>query len=315
MIIIKKAGNYIRRKVFSSVILEDGTERLFSVNEVQKEYSAHKRKQNRKIARATQNAEMHANRAAKKADKAAKELIKGNLDQAEILSKSAEKQVKASHIAAAQGSDFVKKAANQRPSIKTAEGLSIGNQGVGEMKVKASNGSVVMEKTAPKASGANKVKINTGSTSAPKIVIKDAAGKTKVNTDMVSTKVKATNAMAKAGKFLKKNKKAVVAGTVGAGLIAAGTIAAKKVQDKKKAEKVFSKIENKKDMKIAAGHAALGGINSFIAYDLAKHAKKSGGKGVMGKLSAVGAATGAGNAIYHTYKAGKHIKSATKKDK
>lgn len=250
MIIIKKAGNYIKRKVFSSVILEDGTERLFSVNEVQKEYSAHKRKQNRKIARATQNAEMHANRAAKKADKAAKELIKGNLGQAEILSKSAEKQVKASHIAAAQGSDFVKKAANQRSSIKTAEGLSIGNQGVGEMKVKAGNGTVVMEKTAPKASGASKVKVSTGSTSAPKTVVKDAAGNTKVNTNTVRVKAKSTGTAAKVGKFLKKNKKAVIAGTVGAGLLTAGTIAAKKVRDKQKAEKVFSKIENKKKILI-----------------------------------------------------------------
>lgn len=313
--IIKKAANYIRRKVFTSVIDKNGTERLFSVNEEQKEYSAHKRKQNRKIARATQNAEMHANRAAKKADKAAKELMKGNLEQAEALSKSAQKQVRASNIAANQGADVVKRAAKQRSSIATEKGLVIGNQGAGDMKVKASNSSVVMEKTAPKASGANKVRVNTGSTSAPKTVIKDAAGKTKVNTSIVSAKAKATEAAAKAGKFLKKNKKAVIAGTLGAGLIAGGTIAAKKIHDKKKAEKVFSKIEKKEDKKKAAGHAVMGGINGVLAYDLAKHAKKLGGKGTMGKISTIGAVAGTGNAIYHTYKAGKHIKSATKKDK
>lgn len=68
---------YIRRKVFSKVMDENGEEKLFSVT--QKEFGAKERKQNKKLVDAQKNAQMQAGRASKaqaRVDKMA-EILKG----------------------------------------------------------------------------------------------------------------------------------------------------------------------------------------------------------------------------------------------
>lgn len=129
----------------------------------EREFSAHKRKQNRRIAAAQHNAEMQANRAAKKANKAIVEAANGNLEKAEILNKSAERLNRASQIDSTRVTDEITKASRQRKSIVTnPEGLAISNQGAGNMIVNSKDGVVSATRVTPEQSGAIKVSTKSG---------------------------------------------------------------------------------------------------------------------------------------------------------
>lgn len=163
----------------------------------EREFSAHKRKQNRRVAAAQHNAEMHTNKAAKKVKEAQEALMKGEVEKAEALTKSAEKANRAAQIDANRAADEVTKIAKTRKSIvNNPDGLKISNQGAGEMVVKKQGGVVSISKV-------NKPAISVGN----------------------------------AGKFYRDNKKAllITAGITTAGTL--GGVAYKKYKDNKKDKK------------------------------------------------------------------------------
>ena len=118
---------YIRRKVFSILTDEVGDERLFSVNEtlIQKEFGAHKRKQNRKAANNARYVEINANKAAKAKERAAKELAKGNIEAAEKAIEKASRHATQSSASASQLSEITDKIGKTRKSVDSQKGLTI----------------------------------------------------------------------------------------------------------------------------------------------------------------------------------------------
>lgn len=158
---------YIRRKVFSIIEVE-GEERLFSVTELeQKEFGAHKRKQNRKLERSLHNAEMHANRAAKAEAKASKivsnplNLVDENkMAEAENLAKKSQKAAAASKHSAKQAADTVKNISKTRKSVNADSGLNIKNQGGGDINIgRDKSGSVTATRYSNPKSGNSRVKV------------------------------------------------------------------------------------------------------------------------------------------------------------
>ena len=208
---------YIRRKVFSRIQDENGEIKLF----------AKTRKQNRKLARAQHNSEMHTNKAAKKAKKAQEAVLKGDLEQAEVLTKSAEKANRAAQIDANRAADEVAKISKTRKSAVTnPEGLKISNQGAGELVV-SKQGDVVTK--APKSSGQ--------STSTVKVTRKSSPVKSKVGFEakvpeviIESPKGKILNdeRLIKAGKFIEKNKKPLMVAAAATTAATLGGVAYKK---------------------------------------------------------------------------------------
>lgn len=247
---------YIRRKVFSHIQNEDGEVKLFSTTDYEmndskevirmfaekqeREFSAHKRKQNRRIAAAQHNAEMHANKAAKKANKAIVEAANGNLEKAEILNKSAERLNRAAQIDSTRVADEITKASRQRKSIVTnPEGLAISNQGAGNMIVNSKDGVVSTTRVTPEQSGAIKVSTKTKSTGgigskakAPEVIIETPKGK-EINTESLRRKIKTNEKMIKAGKFLEKNKKPLMVAAAATTAATLGGVAYKKYKDNK----------------------------------------------------------------------------------
>ena len=118
---------YIRRKVFSILADEVGNEKLFSVNEtlIQKEFGAHKRKQNRKAANKAKYVEINANKAAKAKERAAKELANGNIEAAEKAIEKASRHATQSGASASQLSEMTDKIGKTRKSIDSQQGLTI----------------------------------------------------------------------------------------------------------------------------------------------------------------------------------------------
>lgn len=215
------------------------------LNLQEREFSAHKRKQNRRIAAAQHNAEMHANKAAKKTNKAIVEAANGNLEKAEILNKSAERLNRAAQIDSTRVADEITKASRQRKSIATnPEGLIISNQGAGDLVVKAQDGTVTSTMKSPKSSGQSSsvVKV-TRKTSipkakvgfdakAPEVIIETPKGK-KISTEQVSKKIMNNEKMIKVGKFLKKNKKPLMIAAAATTATLGGGVAYKKYKDNK----------------------------------------------------------------------------------
>lgn len=123
---------YVRRKIFSVLVDEKGEERLFSVNETyleQREFGAHKRKQNRKAARDAKYIEINANKAAKAEVRAVKALENNNLEAAEKAVANAERHAAQSNISANRLSERADKIAKTRNSIDSKEGLTIKKEG------------------------------------------------------------------------------------------------------------------------------------------------------------------------------------------
>ena len=230
------------------IIFRNIEERLF----------AHKRKQNRRMAAASHNAEMHANRANKKANKANKALLKGNLEQAEQLNATAEKSLRAAKIDSNRVADEVVKASKQRKSISnTPAGLAISNQGAGNMVVSKNEvGNVRTVRVSPKKSGnivttttANKVPTDKvvskevakqSAKVSPKVIVENtkSTGKTiKTSTDLVAKKVGRTKKAIDFGKSVKGlSPKAKIALGLGTAAVVGGATAYK--LSKKKTEKV-----------------------------------------------------------------------------
>lgn len=211
----------------------------------EREFSAHKRKQNRRIAAAQHNAEMQANRAAKKAKKATEELLEGNIEAAESLNKSAEKHTRAAQNNSNRVADEVTKASRQRKSIATnPEGLTISNQGAGDLVVKSQDGAVTSTMKSPKSSGQSSsvVKVTRKTSTpkakvgfdakAPEVIIETPKGK-KISTEQVSKKIMNNEKMIKAGKFLEKNKKPLMIAAAATTAATLGGVAYKKYKDNK----------------------------------------------------------------------------------
>ena len=126
---------YIRRKVFSILTDEMGEERLYSVNETllegyeQREFGAHKRKQNRKIANAERYVRINANKADRAEKRSKRELERGNLEAAEQAANKAKRHATQSGASASQLSERIDNAAKTRKSIDSAEGLTLKREG------------------------------------------------------------------------------------------------------------------------------------------------------------------------------------------
>ena len=86
------------------------------------------------------------NKAAKKVKEAQEALMKGEVEKAETLTKSAEKASRAAQIDANRAADEVTKIAKTRKSVNNPEGLRISNQGAGEMVVKKQGNVVSISK-------------------------------------------------------------------------------------------------------------------------------------------------------------------------
>ena len=232
---------YVRRKVFSITVNENGEEKLFSTTELeQKEFGAHKRKQNRKLERALHNSEMHANRAAKAEAKAAKivsnpaNLVdESKMKEAQAAAVKAQKASAASKNSAQQAADITKKISKTRKSVNTEAGLTIKNQGSESINVKrnTNSGQVnAIRQSAPK-SGKSNVKVSatpTNNVDAPKnSTIKNpktgkpeafvqsktnvevSTPKGKVNVSKVEAKAKTTENIAKVAEDTTKKTKGV----------------------------------------------------------------------------------------------------------
>lgn len=206
----------------------------------EREFSAHKRKQNRKVAAAQHNAEMHTNKAAKKVKEAQEALMKGEVEKAETLTKSAEKANRAAQIDANRAADEVTKIAKTRKSIvNNPDGLKISNQGAGEMVVKKQGDVVSVSKITnggTVTTKVNKPAISVGN-AGPSVKVDVRSPKVKVSTESIGKNIDNTKKMINAGKFIRDNKKALL---VTAGITTAGTlggVAYKKYKDNKKDKK------------------------------------------------------------------------------
>ena len=118
---------YIRRKVFSILTNKEGEERLYSVNEtlIQKEFGAHKRKQNARLKKQAEHIEINARKAQKAAARAEKEMARGNFEAAEKAAQKAQRHATQSNATASRVSQLTDKIAKTRTSVDSAEGLNI----------------------------------------------------------------------------------------------------------------------------------------------------------------------------------------------
>lgn len=267
---------YIRRKVFSllqdgetgeekyfsttDVTLDNLEERIFSISipteeELeQREFGARQRKQNRKLARSIHNAEMQANKAAKAQEKAKivsnpANLVDGKkMEEAQKLTKKAQKAVESSNRNAGQASQQVKNISKTRKSVATNPGgLEIKNQGAGDITVKKEGGNVTAHKIASKKSGQTTTTVRTTSTKPDVVVDKmTSKGSKKVSTEAVKKSAEKTQKVAEVAQKTTKDSKKILNGAkklmnTKAGKIAGGValasgamIGAKKLYDHKK---------------------------------------------------------------------------------
>lgn len=254
---------YIRRKVFSllqdgetgeekyfsttDVTLDNLEERIFSISipteeELeQREFGARQRKQNRKLARSIHNAEMQANKAANLVDEK-------KMEEAQKLTKKAQKAVESSNRNADQASQQVKNISKTRKSVATNPGgLEIKNQGAGDITVKKEGGNVTAHKIASKKSGQTTTTVRTTSTKPDVVVDKmTSKGSKKVSTEAVKKSAEKTQKVAEVAQKTTKDSKKILNGAkklmnTKAGKIAGGValasgamIGAKKLYDHKK---------------------------------------------------------------------------------
>lgn len=261
---------YIRRKVFSllqdgetgeekyfsttDVTLDNLEERIFSISipteeELeQREFGARQRKQNRKLARSIHNAEMQANRAAKIVSNPANLVDEKKMEEAQKLTKKAQKAVESSNRNADQASQQVKNISKTRKSVATNPGgLEIKNQGAGDITVKKEGGNVTAHKIASKKSGQTTTTVRTTSTKPDVVVDKmTSKGSKKVSTEAVKKSAEKTQKVAEVAQKTTKDSKKILNGAkklmnTKAGKIAGGValasgamIGAKKLYDHKK---------------------------------------------------------------------------------
>lgn len=261
---------YIRRKVFSllqdgetgeekyfsttDVTLDNLEERIFSISipteeELeQREFGARQRKQNRKLARSIHNAEMQANKAAKIVSNPANLVDEKKMEEAQKLTKKAQKAVESSNRNADQASQQVKNISKTRKSVATNPGgLEIKNQGAGDITVKKEGGNVTAHKIASKKSGQTTTTVRTTSTKPDVVVDKmTSKGSKKVSTEAVKKSAEKTQKVAEVAQKTTKDSKKILNGAkklmnTKAGKIAGGValasgamIGAKKLYDHKK---------------------------------------------------------------------------------
>lgn len=261
---------YIRRKVFSllqdgetgeekyfsttDVTLDNLEERIFSISipteeELeQREFGARQRKQNRKLARSIHNAEMQANKAAKIVSNPANLVDEKKMEEAQKLTKKAQKAVESSNRNAGQASQQVKNISKTRKSVATNPGgLEIKNQGAGDITVKKEGGNVTAHKIASKKSGQTTTTVRTTSTKPDVVVDKmTSKGSKKVSTEAVKKSAEKTQKVAEVAQKTTKDSKKILNGAkklmnTKAGKIAGGValasgamIGAKKLYDHKK---------------------------------------------------------------------------------
>lgn len=227
---------YIRRKVFSllqdgetgeekyfsttDVTLDNLEERIFSISipteeELeQREFGARQRKQNRKLARSIHNAEMQANKAAKIVSNPANLVDEKKMEEAQKLTKKAQKAVESSNRNAGQASQQVKNISKTRKSVATNPGgLEIKNQGAGDITVKKEGGNVTAHKIASKKSGQTTTTVRTTSTKPDVVVDKmTSKGSKKVSTEAVKKSAEKTQKVAEVAQKTTKDSKKILNG-------------------------------------------------------------------------------------------------------
>ena len=124
---------YIRRKVFSVLVDETGEERLFSVNETiieeQREFGAHKRKQNAAVTSAENYVDRNISKYNKQKALYEKALKKGDTATAEVHLKKMNKYAAGVDRSAHRVSEMTDTISKTRKSVDTAGGLKINKEG------------------------------------------------------------------------------------------------------------------------------------------------------------------------------------------
>lgn len=222
---------------------------------LRKLFTSRKRKQNRRLARAAHNAEMHANKAAKAQEKAAQivsnpaNLVdEKKMEEAQKLSQKTQKSVQSSQHAAGQAEQQTKNISRTRKSVTTnPNGLDIKNQGAGDINVRKEGSNVVVHKKAPTKNGNTATTVKTTPSSSEVVVKKiSKSGPSKVSTKTIETAAKKTQNTAevaqkttqkskqlfKSAKNLMNTKVGKIAG--GAALTGSALYGAKKLYDRGK---------------------------------------------------------------------------------
>lgn len=170
------------------------------------------------------------------------------MEEAQKLTKKAQKAVESSNCNAGQASQQVKNISKTRKSVATNPGgLEIKNQGAGDITVKKEGGNVTAHKIASKKSGQTTTTVRTTSTKPDVVVDKmTPKGSKKVSTEAVKKSAEKTQKVAEVAQKTTKDSKKILngakklmntkAGKIAGGVALAGgaMIGAKKLYDHKK---------------------------------------------------------------------------------